>query len=191
MPPTPHASPASLELAPAKHSHTPFRSHLSDLEPAKSTASPSHQPNSSTRLQQAARSQPIDLQRMSPFVRTHRPFDQDKCFLNQPQRSQEQGRTAASRHQSGLISAFGSSARHFPSPSHDASHRHSHQQVHQAGAGKFAHNGPVHHILVVKDRVVTNGGIGMRCNLREWSFLGKLIASHEACNTGDCLVTTP
>ena len=56
---------------------------------------------------------------------------------------------------------------------------------------QLAHDGPVLHILVLKDREVTSGGVRARWTLREWSVLGKLIASHKACNKGIPAVEQP
>ena len=58
------------------------------------------------------------------------------------------------------------------------------------GASQLAHDGPVQHILVAKDRVVTSGGVGAGWTLREWSFLGKLMASHKACEKGTTATNT-
>lgn len=52
----------------------------------------------------------------------------------------------------------------------------------EQGACQLAHDGPVQHILIAKDRVVTCGGA--KCILREWSFLGKLDATHRTCAKG-------
>ena len=80
---TPHASLASPEPASVKHSLTPSRSRLSEIEPAKSTAIPSHQPNSGARLQHssaAGHSLPVDLRRVSPFATVRRPSDTNRYF---------------------------------------------------------------------------------------------------------------
>ena len=56
--------------------------------------------------------------------------------------------------------------------------------VPQPEPGLPAHNGPVLEIVVVRDRVVTRGGIGLDLVTREWTFSGQLIETHTPCKQG-------
>lgn len=52
---------------------------------------------------------------------------------------------------------------------------------------QLAHNGPVHAIVTMSDRVVTLGGAGSATVMREWTLEGELIATHKPCKQGSSL----
>ncbi len=58
----------------------------------------------------------------------------------------------------------------------------------QAGSVKQscrpAHDGPVHEILVLSDRVVTRGGREQSVVMKEWTLKGKLMETHSTCKQG-------
>lgn len=52
---------------------------------------------------------------------------------------------------------------------------------------QLAHNGPVHAIVTMSDRVVTLGGAGSATVMREWTLEGELTATHRPCKQGASL----
>ena len=74
----------------------------------------------------------------------------------------------------------------------------SHQHMHlhpgprsmqsQAGSAKepcrLAHDGPVHEIVVLSDRVVTRGGREQSLVMKEWTAKGELVETHSTCKQG-------
>ena len=74
----------------------------------------------------------------------------------------------------------------------------SHQHMHlhpgprsmqsQAGSAKqpcrLAHDGPVHEIVVLSDRVVTRGGREQSLVMKEWTPKGELVETHSTCKQG-------
>jgi len=58
----------------------------------------------------------------------------------------------------------------------------------QVGSAKqpcrLAHDGPVHEIMVLSDRVVTRGGRGHLVVMKEWTLKGELIGTQRTCKQG-------
>ncbi len=61
----------------------------------------------------------------------------------------------------------------------------------KAGSAKLpcrlAHDGPVHEIMVLSNRVVTRGGTGHSVVMKEWTPKGELIGTHTTCKQGKCI----
>ena len=62
----------------------------------------------------------------------------------------------------------------------------------QAGSVKqpcrHAHDGPVHEIMVLSDRVVTRGGREQLVVMKEWTPKGELMETHSICKQGQYVV---
>lgn len=58
----------------------------------------------------------------------------------------------------------------------------------QAGLAKqpcqLAHDGPVHEIMVLSDRVITRGGREQSVVMKEWTPKGELVETHSTCKQG-------
>ena len=129
--------------------------------------------SSSQHLLAAGRSRSaVNLRRISPFGRVHEPLDAHTHALHQL-------KSGVAMHS--FTASSGSAA---VCPSAVADQVKDSHKLSKMGASQLAHDGPVHHILTAKDRVVTSGGVGAKWTLREWSLLGKPISSHKACEKG-------
>jgi len=53
---------------------------------------------------------------------------------------------------------------------------------------RLAHDGPVHEIMVLNDRVVTRGGREQSVVMKEWTPNGELIETHSICKQGQYII---
>ena len=176
LPPAPHPSPAhfwspvieqsTARLMPSKAGS--IKDAISTKQQADSThrQQPTEERSSST----------VRLKRVSPFSQVLERWDAHTHALHHP-------KTGAAVHS--ITASAGSPAIPQPALSYQVEDSH---RLPEAGPCQLAHDGPVQHILTANDRVVTSGGVGAKCTLREWSCLGKLTASHKTCEKGTAAI---
>ena len=190
------SSPESLDMYDSQQRHAaamPFLQPVS-AELTHALLKPSNQPSTlpgfcpgssshSSHSQQhpfaAGRPAPVNLSRISPFAKGRWPTSAHACTLSQSEHTQQQQNTAAGTQSAGTIPAFGR-------PASIAKQRLS---LPATEACQLAHIGPVHHILIAKERVATHGGVRSEALVKEWSLDGALIAKHGACQRGNEMTT--
>ncbi len=108
-------------------------------------------------------------------------IDQSPLYDDQPTDTVEHGLGSTSAQPSPYSTAFARAGSHHLHPGPILMQS-------QAGSAKqpfqLAHDGPVHEIVVLSDRVVTRGGREESVVMKEWTPKGELMETHTTCKQG-------